>query len=170
MASGAGYNQRYGCLVEDMLLTTRCVDDLALWDKNMEEHWWRTIRYLDKIARNGIIISPAKFEFCSREIKFAGFRITWSRAPDIRSFFGLINQLAHYGQLRDLMAPFKPFLSPRTRFQWMDELEEHVNQGQEGDSGGHQRGSGDLRARANDSFEHRLVKTRYQLLPIPKTL
>ena len=143
MASGDGYNQRYGRLVEDMPRTTRCVDDLALWDTDMEEHWWRTIRYLDKIARNGIIISPAKFEFCSREIEFAGFRITWNgvkplakyldavakfprptNITDIRSFFGLINQLAHYAQLRDLMAPFKPFLSPRTRFQWTEELEE----------------------------------------------
>ena len=65
MASRDGYNQRYGRLVEDMPCTTRCVDDLALWDSNMEEHWWRTIRYLDKIARNGIIISPAKFKFCA---------------------------------------------------------------------------------------------------------
>jgi hypothetical protein len=143
MASGDGYNQRYGRLVEDMPRTTRCVDDLALWDSDMEEHWWRTIRYLDRIARNGIIISPAKFEFCAREIEFAGFRVTWNgvkplaryldavakfprptNITDIRSFFGLINQLAHYAQLRDMMAPFKPFLSPRTRFQWTDELEE----------------------------------------------
>ena len=68
MASGDSYNQRYGRLVEDMPCTTRCVDDLALWDSNMEEHWWRTIRYLDKIARNGIIISPAKFEFCANSV------------------------------------------------------------------------------------------------------
>ena len=40
---------------------------------------------------------------------------------DVRSFFGLICQLAHYAQLRDLMAPF---LSPRTKFEWSDELEE----------------------------------------------
>ena len=32
-------------------------------------------------------------------------------------------QLAHYAQLRDLVAPFKSFLSPRTRFQWSDDLE-----------------------------------------------
>ena len=143
LASGDGYNQRYGRLIEDMPRVTRCVDDLAMWDGDLEEHWWRTLRYIDRIARNGIIISPAKFEFCSREIEFAGFRITETgvkplakyldavakfprptNITDVRSFFGLICQLSHYAQLRDLMAPFKPFLSPRTRFEWSDELEE----------------------------------------------
>ena len=76
LASGDGYNQRYGRLIEDMERTTRCVDDLAMWDEDLEGHWWHVIRYIDRIAKNGIIISPKKFEFCSREIEFAGFRIT----------------------------------------------------------------------------------------------
>ena len=142
LASGDGYNQRYGRLIEDMERTTRCVDDLAMWDEDLEGHWWRVIRYVDRIAKNGIIISPKKFEFCSREIEFAGFRITETgvkplpkyldavakfprptNITDIRSFFGLICQLAHYAQLCELTAPFKPFLSPNVRFKWTDELE-----------------------------------------------
>ncbi len=35
---------------------------------------------------------------------------------DIRSWFGLINQVANYAQLRDIVAPFKPFLSPKVHF------------------------------------------------------
>ena len=42
---------------------------------------------------------------------------------DIRSWFGLVNQVANYAQLRDIMAPFKPFLSPRCQFSWSPELE-----------------------------------------------
>ena len=42
---------------------------------------------------------------------------------DIRSWFGLVNQVANYAQLRDIMAQFKPFLSPRCRFEWTPELE-----------------------------------------------
>ena len=38
-------------------------------------------------------------------------------------WFGLVNQVANYAQLRDIMAPFKPFLSPRCRFEWTPELE-----------------------------------------------
>ena len=143
MASGDGYNQRYGRLTEDMPRTTRCVDDLVLWDEDLETHWWRALRYIDRIARNGIIISPAKFEFCSKEVEFAGFKITETdvlplpkyldavekfprptNITDVRSFFGLICQLAHYAKLCEIVAPFKPFLSPKVRFKWTDELED----------------------------------------------
>ena len=46
---------------------------------------------------------------------------------EIRSWFGLVNQVSHYGKLTDLMAPFKPLLSPKTRFHW-DEVLEHAFQ------------------------------------------
>ena len=84
-----------------------------------------------------------KFQFCQREVDFAGFRLTSDKieplpkyidairnfptpksTTDIRSWFGLVNQVSNYGQLRDCMAPFKPFLSPKCPFQWTDELEE----------------------------------------------
>ena len=42
---------------------------------------------------------------------------------DIRRWFGLVNQVTNYAQLRDIMAPFKPFLSPRCKFHWSPELE-----------------------------------------------
>ena len=42
---------------------------------------------------------------------------------DIRSWFGLVNQVANYAQLRDIMAPFKPFLSPKHKFEWTPELD-----------------------------------------------
>ena len=48
---------------------------------------------------------------------------TPTSTTDIRSWFGLVNQVANYAQLRDIMAPFKPFLSPRCRFKWTPELE-----------------------------------------------
>ena len=41
---------------------------------------------------------------------------------DIRSWFGLVNQVSHYAQLRDMVEPFRKFLSPREKFYWDDEL------------------------------------------------
>ena len=41
-----------------------------------------------------------------------------SNISDIRSWFGLVNQVSHYAKLTNLMAPFKPLLSPKTRFRW----------------------------------------------------
>ena len=34
-----------------------------------------------------------------------------------------MNQVTHYAQLRGIMAPFKPFLSPRCKFHLSPELE-----------------------------------------------
>ena len=143
VASGDAYNQRFGRVLDAMERKTRCVDDVALWDVGLEEHWWRVIKYLDLLAKNGIILSPNKFQFSSHEIDFAGFRVTDSEVKplpkyldairdfprptnisDIRSWFGLVNQVAHYAKLSDIMAPFKPLLSPKVKFKWDDEMEE----------------------------------------------
>ena len=88
------------------------------------------------------MLNSNKFQFAGKEVDFAGFRITDTAieplpkyldairdfptptsTTDIRSWFGLVNQVANYAQLRDTMAPFKPFLSPRCQFTWSPELE-----------------------------------------------
>ena len=90
----------------------------------------------------GYCINPDKFHFAHRTVDFAGFCIsesvveplpkylrairefpTPSNITDIRSWFGLVNQVSNYAQLRDMMAPFKPFLSPKRKFEWSDELD-----------------------------------------------
>ena len=82
-----------------------------------------------------------KFQFSQREIDFAGFRVTDTRVKpldkylraisefptptrttDIRSWFGLVHQVSHYGKLTEMLEPFKKFLSPRTKFEWNEEL------------------------------------------------
>ena len=117
----------------------RCVDDTVFFDENLEEHWWRTIQFLTLVGRSGIVLNPSKFQFAQRSVDFAGFRISKScveplpkylnaiqlfptpkNIKDIRSWFGLINQLANYAEIRDFMAPFKPFLSPKRKFEWND--------------------------------------------------
>lgn len=50
--------------------------------------------------------------------------VTPTSITDIRSWFSLVNQVSNIGQLQDLMAPFKPFLSPKYSFQWTPELDE----------------------------------------------
>ncbi|KAG1655444.1 hypothetical protein GQR58_024538 [Nymphon striatum] len=43
---------------------------------------------------------------------------------DIRSWFGLVNQVANYAELRDAMAQFRPFLSPKYKFFWSPILDQ----------------------------------------------
>ncbi len=52
---------------------------------------------------------------------------TPASTTDIRSWFGLVNQVGNYAQLREIMAPFKPFLSPRQKFTWNESLDKAFN-------------------------------------------
>ena len=142
LASGDAYNQRFGRVLDRTERKTRCVDDVAMWDKDLAVHWWRVMEYLDLVAKNGIVLSPEKFEFSAHQIDFAGFRVTDTgvkplpkyldairtfpkptNISDIRSWFGLVNQVSSYNKLINIMEPFRKFLSPKVRFYWDDELD-----------------------------------------------
>ena len=143
LSSGDGYNRRFAAILEDFPRKERCVDDTLHYDDDLEEHYWRTIDFLIRVGQSGIVLNPDKFQFASKEVDFAGFRIaddTVEPLPkhleaiqsfpkpqsttDIKSWFGLVNQVSQYAQLRDIMAPFRKFLSPRTRFEWNATLDE----------------------------------------------
>jgi hypothetical protein len=62
VATGDSYNKWYNNLIASML-KTKCINDIT-WDETLEEHWWRTINYLELVSNNGIILNPEKFQFC----------------------------------------------------------------------------------------------------------
>ena len=150
LSSGDGYNRRFDAVLAEFPRKERCVDDTVHYDDSLETHWWRTIDLLITLGRAGIVLNPDKFQFAEKDVEFAGFRITdTSIAPlpkyldairdfptpqsttDIRSWFGLVNQVANYAQLRDVVAPFKRFLSPKYKFSWSEELEQAFIQSKE---------------------------------------
>jgi len=110
---------------------------------DLEQHWWRTIDFLTRVGQAGIVLNPDKFQFAERSVDFAGFRVSDptieplpkyfdairdfpspTSTTDVRNWFGLVNHVANYAQLRDIMEPFKPFFSPRCKFSWSSQLEE----------------------------------------------
>ena len=128
-----------------MVRKKRVVDDVLHYDTDLEEHWWRTIDYLILVGRCGIILNPDKFRFARRTVDLAGFRITEqtieplskyldaicdfptpTSITDVRSWFGLVNQVSHYAQLRDLVAPFRAFRSLKCSFYWNEESKRAV--------------------------------------------
>ena len=142
--AGDAYNRRHANITAEFPRKETVVDDTCHYDKidDLEQHWWRTIDYFILCGKNGITLNPEKLQFCRLTVDFAGFRITESSIEplpkyldairdfptpksitDIRSWFGLVNQLANYAQLRELMRPFKPFLSPKIPFVWNEELQ-----------------------------------------------
>ena len=142
LASQDAYTERYDAIIADVPRKSKCVDDTILWDEDLRTHWWRVIQYLELVGKHGVVLNPTKFQFGSLEINFAGFRITASEVrplpkyldaianfprpaaiTDVRAWFGLVNQVSHYGRTTDMMAPFKPLLSPKVNFEWTPELE-----------------------------------------------
>ena len=76
--------------------------------------------FLTRVGRSGIVLNPDKFQFAERCVDFAGFRVSEATieplpkyldairdfpnpdsTTDIRSWFGLVNQVANHAQLRD---------------------------------------------------------------------
>jgi len=142
LSSGDGCNRRFDAVLAEYERNERCVDDTVHYDSDLEQQWWRTIDFLTRVGQAGIVLIPDKFQFAKRTVDFAGFRVSDrvieplpkyldairdfpspTNTTDIRSWFGLVNQVSNYAQLRDIMAPFKPFLSPRWKFSWSPELE-----------------------------------------------
>ena len=59
LSSGDGYNRRYDDLTRHIQRMERCVDDSLLHDneKQLEDHWWRVIDYIELCGNAGIEIS-----------------------------------------------------------------------------------------------------------------
>ena len=142
--SGDGYNQRFDTILAEFVRKERCMDDTAFWDEcvDLNGHWWRNLEFLELTGKNGVILNPDKFQCSRREVDFAGFRITNtsveplskyieailkfptpSNITDVRAWFGLTNQVAHYAQLRELVEPMRPLLKKNAQFEWTKELD-----------------------------------------------
>ena len=67
------------------------------------------------------------------------------RILEVGCWFGLVNQVANYAQLRDIMEPFKPFLSLRCKFSWSPQLEEAFQLSKDAIICAIRQGVGDLR-------------------------
>ena len=145
LSSGDGYNRRLDDILANLTRLIRCVDDSLLHDveTSVEEHWWRVMEFLEVTGNAGVVLNPTKLQFSQPTVDFAGFRVTKETVEplpkylnaireyptpknitDIRSWFGLVNQVSHYAKLTDIMEPFRKFLSPKVPFEWNNELNE----------------------------------------------
>lgn len=112
-----------------------------MWSNTIEEAFFQAVHWLDTCGRNGITLNPSKFRFAQNTVKFAGFEITPTTVrpcpryleaiqnfptphniTDIRSWFGLINQVSYAFASTTRMLPFRELLKPGSRFAWTDQL------------------------------------------------
>ena len=94
------------------------------------------------MCTQGITLNPEKFVFAPDTVEFAGFEIsldsirpcqksldaildfpTPENITDMRSWFGLLNQVAYAFSITKHMQPFRHLLKPDTPFQWTEELD-----------------------------------------------
>ena len=129
--SGDAFNRRYDDIIVDVPRKGKVVDDTVIWDSDIVEAFYHTFDFLVLCAKNGVTLKPEKFKFARKEVDFCGFTIAWESfrpsddsmsairnfpmpseptITDIRSWFGLVNQLAPFIATASIMAPFRDLL------------------------------------------------------------
>ena len=143
IASGDGFSRRFDEIVSDVPDKTKCIDDTLLWADNIEGSFYQAVNWLDICGQNGITLNPEKFVFGEDNVEFAGFEITNNHVrpcqkyldairhfpkptsvTDMRSWFGLINQVSYAFAATERMLPFRNALKPDSPFTWTDELDQ----------------------------------------------
>merc|ERR1712082_101212 len=121
-----------------------------LFDLSIEAQFYRSCKFLDMCAANGIIINPKKFQFAEEEVEFLGFRVTAtgvqptqsfldgirnfptpSSITDVRSWFGAVTQVSYAFASSPAMLPFKHLLSSKVPFAWSPDLDTAFQQSKE---------------------------------------
>ena len=102
VASGDGYTRQYDEIIADVKRKTKCVDNTAIWDTSLEDHWWRMFDYLELCGWNGIVLNKEKFQFVQREITFPGFRITETAVKPLEKFLVSILDFPTPAKLTDV--------------------------------------------------------------------
>ena len=143
IASGDGYSRRLDEIVAEIPDKTKCIDDTLLWADDIYSSFFQAVDWPDLCGHNGITLNPEKFVFGADAVEFAGFEITMDTVrpckryldairdfptptsiTDVRSWFGLINQVSFAFAATDRMLPFRALLKPGTPFKWNNELDQ----------------------------------------------
>jgi len=116
----------------------RIVDDIVIYDSNAAQHAASVRAFLQRCVDKQIALNIDKCLFFQRTVTFAGFQLssngyqvdrsitdaiasfpTPNNRTDLRSFFGLANQLsASTHVISSLLTPLRPLLSTKNDFLW----------------------------------------------------
>lgn len=137
------------CLRGDMALQgvkncVKVVDDVLLYDADYSTHLDRIHQVLTRCREFGITLNKDKFVVAAPEVNFCGFKLseagiaadqekviairdfpTPANLTDLRSFIGLVNQLAEFTPaISSAAQPLRPLLSPKRQFLWTADHDE----------------------------------------------
>ena len=140
--TGDAYTRRYDDITSDEERYVRCIDDGCLWDDGIEQSFWHTFDHIKWCADHGIAFNVDKFRFARETVEFAGFDVTMDgyrpaertlaaiknfptplTITDIRSWLGLVNQVAYTFSKNHIMEPFRELLKKGREYYWDDHME-----------------------------------------------
>ena len=132
------YDRRMAEAFSDLTGFRRIVDDIVIYDSDLQQHASHVMQFLQRCADKQIALNLDKCKFAQTEVTFAGFRLsaegyrvdhsitdaisnfpTPTTRTDLRSFFGLVNQLSSStSHIASLLATLRPLLSTKNDFVW----------------------------------------------------
>lgn len=135
------YNRRMDEAFAGLPGYRKVVDDVIIYSKTLEEHIQHVRTFMARCQERGISLNVKKLQLARKSVKFAGFIVSnegyrpdpqltssLARFPtprnitELRSFFGLVNQLTPFvDDVAELLLPLRPLLSTKNVFRW----EEH---------------------------------------------
>ena len=141
VSSGDEFSRRVDEALAGLENMSKVMDDLLLHDATYEEHIKRVLQLLLRCRKHRITLNADKFVFAEPEVHWVGYKINETgRTPtedkiraikdfpppanitDLRSFMGLVNQLASFSEeIASLAQPLRPLLSVKRSFLWTEE-------------------------------------------------
>ena len=143
LSAGDAYTRRADEICKGVTNMCKVIDDSLIYHDTIEGNFFKTFHLLKLCGDHGITFNVEKFQFCERDVEFAGFQVTESGikpskeilrniseypAPttltDARSWFGLIEQVAWAYSISDTMTNFRDLTKPTVKtWQWTDALQ-----------------------------------------------
>ena len=117
VSSGDEYNRRGDLAFQDVRHVQKIVDDLLVHNATFSEHVKSVLKVLERCREHNITLNPAKFVFGQEKVDYVGFKVSaqgteadpaklaaltefpiLTNLTELRSFFGLVNQLGHFSK------------------------------------------------------------------------
>ena len=145
------YDRRMDNSLEKIKQLRRIEDDCIVYTKDKEDHIALVRQFLQRCEDKGISLNRDKFQFCQTEITFAGLILsqggyqiskhitkaikdfpTPSGRTNLRSYFGLVNQLSgSTNAIAQALAPLGPLLQVKNDYLWNALHEDAFNKAKE---------------------------------------
>ena len=140
-STGDEYNRRGDEALADIPNLVKVVDDILLWDEDYDDHLLHITEVLNRCREHGITLNAEKMNLAAKSVSFCGYTIshngmaaadekvkaiaefpTPSNITDLRSFMGLVNQLAEFTpNISQSAEVLRPLMSPKNTFIWTAE-------------------------------------------------